>query len=157
MYWIVDFRDRTDSRHFPTIRKYFLIDWWIDYIYYWRSDIFSKRFNEFHWYIAITTCEQSFPSSDIDLFTSVNVVCFMTNVPSDSCSGIIAASFVNLDANSVKYWLKLSGFWLIHFLVDRVYGELSPILLLGYENLTHSAGKKLFSMQLFLWRFLVLW
>ena len=28
--------------------------------------------------------EQSFLSSDINLFTSVNVVCFMTNAPSDS-------------------------------------------------------------------------
>ena len=62
---------------------------------------------------------------DLNLFNSVNVVCFMTNVPSDSCSGIMVASFVwsnttfssfiNLHANSVKYWLRLSGFWLIHF------------------------------------------
>ena len=70
--------------------------------------------------------EQSFLSSDINLFTSVNVVCFMTNAPSDSCSGIMVVSFVwtnatffflfiNLDANSVKYWLRFSGFWLIHF------------------------------------------
>ena len=38
--------------------------------------------------------EQSLRSSDINLFTSVNVVCFMTNAPSDSCSGIMVASFV---------------------------------------------------------------
>ena len=38
--------------------------------------------------------EQSFLSSDINLITSVNVVCFMKNVPSDSCSGIMVASFV---------------------------------------------------------------
>ena len=48
----------------------------------------------------------------------------MTNAPSGSCSGIVVASFVwsnatfslliNSDANSVKYWLRLSGFWLIH-------------------------------------------
>ena len=38
--------------------------------------------------------EQSFLSLDINLFTSVNVVCFMVNVPSDSCSGIMVASFV---------------------------------------------------------------
>ena len=38
--------------------------------------------------------EQSFPSSDINLFTSVNAVCFMTNAPSHSCSGIMVASFV---------------------------------------------------------------
>ena len=55
MYWIVDFRDRSDSRHFPTIRKYFLIHWWIDYIYYCRSDSFSNWFNEVHWYVVIAT------------------------------------------------------------------------------------------------------
>ena len=38
--------------------------------------------------------EQSFLSSDINLFTSVNVVCFITNAPSDSCSGIMVVSFV---------------------------------------------------------------
>ena len=48
----------------------------------------------------------------------------MTNAPSGSCSGIVVASFfwsnatfsllINSDANSVKYWLRLSGFWLIH-------------------------------------------
>ena len=38
--------------------------------------------------------EQSFLSSDVNLFISVNVVCFMTNAPSDSCSGIMVASFV---------------------------------------------------------------
>ena len=38
--------------------------------------------------------ELSFLSSDINLFTSVNVVCFITNAPSDSCSGIMVASFV---------------------------------------------------------------
>ena len=74
----------------------------------------------------------------------------MTNAPSDSRSEIMGAifawsnarfsSFINLDANSVKYWLRLSGFWLMHFLVDRVYGELSPILLLP------SAGMKVSSM-----------
>ena len=57
--------------------------------------------------------EQSFLSSDINLFTFVNVVCFMTNAPSGSCSGIMVASFVlsnatfslflSLDANSIKY------------------------------------------------------
>ena len=49
----------------------------------------------------------------------------MASAPSDSCTRIIVASFVwsnaafslfiNLDANSVKYWLRLSGYWLIHF------------------------------------------
>ena len=38
--------------------------------------------------------EQSFLSSDVNLFISENVVCFMTNAPSDSCSGIMVASFV---------------------------------------------------------------
>ena len=64
--------------------------------------------------------EQSFLSSDINLFASVNVVCFVTNTPSGSCSEIMVASFVwsnetfslfiNLDANSVKYSLSLPGF-----------------------------------------------
>ena len=77
--------------------------------------------------------EQSFLSFDINLFTLAKKVCFMKNVLSDSCSGIIVSSFVwsnpalflfvNLDANSVKYRLRLSEFWLIH-LVDQVYSEM---------------------------------
>ena len=87
------------------------------------SDYFSNWFNEFHWYVVITPW--AIISADINLFTSVNVVCFLANAPSDSCSGIMIASFVwsnatfslfiNLDANSVNYWLRLLGFWFIHF------------------------------------------
>ena len=61
--------------------------------------------------------ERPFLSSDINLLTSVNVVCFMTNAPSDFCLWIMVASFIwsnatfslfiNLDANYVKYWVRL--------------------------------------------------
>ena len=63
--------------------------------------------------------------SDVNSLTTVNVVCFMTNVPWDPCLGIMVASFIwsnatfslfiNLDANFVQYWLRFPGLWLIHF------------------------------------------
>ena len=78
--------------------------------------------------------EQSFLSLHINLFTSANEVCFITNVSSDPCSDVIVSNFiwsnpafflfVNLDANSVKDGLMRSEFCLIHFLVNQVYSEM---------------------------------
>ena len=73
---------------------------------------------------------KTFLSSGVNLFTSVNVLRFMINALSDSCSGIMVASFVwsnatfslfiNLVANSVKYSLSLLGSWMIHFFVASI-------------------------------------